>query len=115
MYDLMLKNNTVSEKDVTDTPATDLTDADTAESAEELTTLITDAVETTDTADAEAAITEAKTETETATQTSTAKDDGPAGLSATLPLMGKGMVGIFLVTVAIILAVALLNKATTKK
>ena len=32
-----------------------------------------------------------------------------------LPYMGKGMLGIFIVTLAIILTVTILNKVTTKK
>ncbi len=36
-------------------------------------------------------------------------------LLETLPIMGKGMLGIFLVTGAIILVVMLLNAVTTKK
>lgn len=37
------------------------------------------------------------------------------GLLETLPYMGKGMLGIFIVTIAIILAVVVLNKVTQKK
>ncbi len=37
------------------------------------------------------------------------------GLLETLPIMGKGMLGIFLVTGAIILVVMLLNRITSKK
>lgn len=37
------------------------------------------------------------------------------GFLDSLPYMGKGMLGIFLVTGAIILAVAILNKATEGK
>lgn len=37
------------------------------------------------------------------------------GLLETLPYMGKGMLGIFIVTCAIILTVMILNKATSKK
>ena len=33
----------------------------------------------------------------------------------TLPMMGKGMLGIFIVTVIIIVSVAILNKVTNKK
>ncbi len=33
----------------------------------------------------------------------------------TLPYMGKGMLGIFIVTLAIILTVTILNKVTSKK
>ncbi len=36
-------------------------------------------------------------------------------LLETLPIMGKGMLGIFIVTGAIILAVMILNAVTTKK
>ncbi len=36
-------------------------------------------------------------------------------LLETLPIMGKGMLGIFIVTTAIILVVMLLNATTTKK
>lgn len=37
------------------------------------------------------------------------------GLLETLPYMGKGMLGIFIVTLAIILTVTVLNKVTQKK
>ncbi len=37
------------------------------------------------------------------------------GLMETLPYMGKGMLGIFIVTLAIILTVTVLNKVTSKK
>ena len=33
----------------------------------------------------------------------------------TLPLMGKGMLGIFIVTIIIVACVAILNKSTNKK
>ena len=33
----------------------------------------------------------------------------------TLPMMGKGMLGIFLVTLIIVASVAILNKSTSKK
>ena len=36
-------------------------------------------------------------------------------LLTTLPYMGKGMLGIFIVTLAIILTVTVLNKVTSKK
>ena len=36
-------------------------------------------------------------------------------LIGVLPIMGKGMLGIFIVTIVIILIVALLNKITTPK
>ena len=36
-------------------------------------------------------------------------------LLESLPYMGKGMLGIFIVTLAIILTVTILNKVTTKK
>lgn len=37
------------------------------------------------------------------------------GFLDSLPYMGKGMLGIFIVTGAIILTVAILNKTTSKK
>lgn len=36
-------------------------------------------------------------------------------LLESLPYMGKGMLGIFIVTIAIILTVMILNKVTSKK
>lgn len=36
-------------------------------------------------------------------------------LLETLPIMGKGMLGIFIVTLAIILTVTILNAVTSKK
>ena len=64
---------------------------------------------------AEDSLSDILTETEAVTQTATEKDTSPAGLGNTLPIMAKGMLGIFLVTAAIILTVALLNKVTNKK
>ena len=37
------------------------------------------------------------------------------GFTASLPIMGKGMLGIFIVTLVIIAVVIILNKTTTKE
>ena len=39
----------------------------------------------------------------------------PAGLQWSLPIMGKGMLGIFIVTAIIVAVTAILNKATTPR
>ena len=43
------------------------------------------------------------------------ENDQVENMLHTLPLMGKGMLGIFFVTVIIIASVAILNKTTNKK
>ena len=55
--------------------------------------------------------------TNTANSTTETVGEEPSALDnfvSTLPVMGKGMLGIFIVTAAIILTVVLLNKFTSK-
>ena len=43
-------------------------------------------------------------------------ENGPVeNMAYTLPMMGKGMLGIFIVTVIIIISVVILNKVTNRK
>ncbi len=65
--------------------------------------------------------TELLTETETETvetvgvETFPPENNQVENMVYTLPLMGKGMLGIFMVTVIIIASVAILNKVTSPK
>ena len=57
---------------------------------------------------------EENTNTEITENESTAEPSNVDNFISTLPVMGKGMLGIFIVTAAIILTVILLNKFTSK-
>ncbi len=62
------------------------------------------------------AVTEVSTEaTSAASVDTTATADRWENFQNTLPIMGKGMLGIFIVTAVIVLTVTILNKVTNRK
>lgn len=78
-------------------------------------TKVTDKTETTAESIAESAVESMAEETETAVaETTAAKEPGFDAFVDTLPIMGKGMLGIFFVTLVIIGAIYLLGSIKKK-